>query len=368
MHFTCSVNKLIEALQTVVKALPARTTNPVLDGILIETSEDSLVLTCSDERMTIVTRIEAYIRKHGRGVVPGKLFNDIVRRLPDGDVDVEMSNSFIFTIRSAQSRASISGQDADLFPSLPKLEDTLEICLPQDMLKNMIQRTEFAIAQEDMREVLTGSYLEIAGGNVTMVGLDGFRMAMTVDRCAELSAKASAIIPGRCVGDIAKLLSVSPEAFLKLSLDGRKLKLEIDDTDVYVILIGGQYVNYRQILPATFATRIRVPMENMRRCVDRASLVARDGNNWLLLKIEDGVLTMEARSQIGEVHEELEIEQQGANLNIAFNVKYLMDVVRYMECDTMEMNMNTPLTPCIINPAGNSDYTHLVLPLRTGNT
>lgn len=369
MHFNCSAEKLIEGLQTVVKALPSRTTNPILEGILIETADDSLVLTCSDERLTIVTRIEAYILQHGRGVVPGKLFNEIARRLPDGDVDVEMNDNFVFTIRSAQSRANISGQDGDLYPSLPRMEESFELQLPQDMLKGMIQRTEFAIAQEDMREVLTGCYLEIAGGNATMVALDGYRMAMSRGQCAELTAKASAIIPGRAVGDIGKLLSNDPEAFLTLSMDGNKLKIELDDTDIYVILIGGEYVNFRQILPTSFATTIQVPLDAMRRCVDRAALIAREGNNNLLiLKVQDEMLSIDAHSQIGDVHEELPIEQQGGNITIAFNVKYLTDVVRYVESEKIQMCMNSPVAPCVITPVGNDEYVHLILPVRTGNT
>ena len=367
MHFTCSASRLIEGLQTVVKALPSRTTNPILEGILVETAEDSLVLTCSDERLTIVTRIEAEIARHGRGVVPGRLFSEIVRRLPEGNVDVDMNERFVFTVRSAQFRTNISGQDADLFPALPKMEAPQDILLPQDMLKSMIQRTEFSIAQEDMREVLTGCYLEIGGGNVTMVGLDGFRMALCRGQCAEVTARASAIIPGRAISDIGKLLSADDDAFLTLSLDGNKLRLEMENTTVYVILIGGEYVNYRQIMPSSFKTTVRVPLAELRSCVDRASLIAREGNNWLIMKIQDGVMAIEAHSQIGDVHEELPITQEGENINIAFNVKYIMDVVRFVESDEIEMCMNTPVTPCVITPVGSGEYLHLILPLRMGN-
>ena len=159
MQFTCSTSKLIEALQIATKALANRTTNQILEGVLIETDMEELTLTCSDERITIITRIPADISEPGRGVVPGKLFSEIVRRLPDETVDIRMDNRFVFTIRSASSRTNISGQDADLFPRLPKMDDEREISLPQDMLRDMIQKTEFAIAQDDMREVLTGCLL-----------------------------------------------------------------------------------------------------------------------------------------------------------------------------------------------------------------
>lgn len=366
MQFTCSASKLIEGLQIATKALAARTPNPILEGVLVETDEDTLILTCSDERITIVTRIEATIATHGRGVVPGKLFNEIVRRLPEGDVTITMNDRFSFNIRSAASRTNIAGQDADLFPALPQMDNEREISLPQDMLRDMIQKTEFAIAAEDMREVLTGCLLEITGGDVNMVALDGFRLAMRRAKCSDVLEKFSAIIPGRAVSDIGKLLSGEEDAFAQLSFGGNKLHIRLEKTEIFVILVEGEYVNYRQILPKSFATRVVVDLEPFRRCIDRASLIAREGNNNLLmLRIADGELVIEAHSQIGDVHEELEIEQQGANLNIAFNVKYLIDVVRYIDAEQIEINLNNAISPCIITPVNDPDYVHLVLPVRT---
>ena len=367
MQFTCSTQKLIEALQIATKALANRTTNQILEGVLIETDLDQLTLTCSDERITIVTRIPAEISEAGRGVVPGKLFNEIVRRLPDATVDVRMDNRFVFTIRSASSRMNISGQDADLFPRLPKMDDEREISLPQDMLRDMIQKTEFAIAQDDMREVLTGCLLEIGGGDVTMVALDGYRLALRRARCSDVLEKFSAIIPGRAVGDIDKLLSEDEEAFAQLSFGGNKLHIRLEDTEIFVILVEGEYVQYRQILPKSFATRAELELEPFRRCIDRAALIAREGsNNLILLDMAGGVMTIEAHSQVGDVHEELEIGQEGADLRIAFNVKYLTDVVRYIDAERIEMNFNNAVSPCIVTPVGDGDYVHLILPVRTG--
>ena len=369
MQFTCPVSKLIEGLQIATKALAARTANPILEGVLVETDEDTVILTCSDERITIVTRIDAQVTQHGRGVVPGKLFNEIIRRLPDGDVTVNMNDRFSFNIRSGATRLNIAGQDADLFPRLPQMDNEREISLPQDMLRDMIQKTEFAIAAEDMREVLTGCYLEIAGGDVTMVALDGYRLALKRAKCSDVLEKLSAIIPGRAVGDIGKLLSEDENAFAQLSFGGNKLNIRLEKTEIFVILVEGEYVNYRQVIPKQFGTRVTLELEPFRRCVDRAALIAREGNNnRLLLRISDGEMVIEAHSQIGDVHEELEIQQEGGDLNIAFNVKYLIDVVRYIDAEKIEMNLNSPITPCVITPVNDPDYVHLVLPVRTSDT
>ncbi|MBE5773130.1 MAG: DNA polymerase III subunit beta [Clostridiales bacterium] len=369
MRFTCSASALIEGLQIVTKALASRTPNQILEGVLIETDLNEIVLTCSDERITIVTRFEANVTEPGRGVVPGKLFNEIVRRLSDGDIEISMSDRFIFTIRGSGSRTNISGQDADLYPALPKMDGEKEISLPQDMLKDMIQKTEFAIAVEDMREVLTGSLLEIVGGDVTMVALDGFRLALRRAKCSDVLEKFSAIIPGRAVSDIGKLLSGDEEAFAHLSFGGNKLHIKLEKTEIFVILVAGEYVQYRQILPPRFATRVVVDLEPFRKGIDRAALIAREGNNNLLiLKIAGGEMAIEAHSQIGDVYEKLDIQQEGADLNIAFNVKYLTDVVRFIDAEQIEINLNNAISPCIITPLGDPDYVHLVLPVRTGAT
>ena len=369
MRFTCSTQQLIDKLQIVTKAISTRTTNPVLEGILIETEKDDIVLTCSDERITIVTRMPAEIREEGRGIVPGKMFSEIVRRLPEETVTIAMNERMVFNIRSGSSKSNLSGQDADLFPMLPQLDDVNEIALPQDMLRDMIQKTEFAIASEDVREVLTGSYLEIGNGNVSMVALDGYRMALKKAMCGDVDKQLKAIIPGRAIGDIGKLLSDDENAFAVLSFGGNKLHIRLEDTEIFIILINGEYIDYRRILPTQFATSIVVDLEPLRRCVDRAALFARDGNNNLLvLRIQSGTLVIEAHSQIGDVHEELFADQSGNDLNIAFNVRYMTDVVRYIDAEKVELKLNSSIAPCVITPLGDPDYLHLVLPVRTAAT
>lgn len=366
MRFTISTGKLAAALATVTRALSSRTTNPILDGILIEAGPKDVRLTCSDERITIITRVEAMIDEPGRGVVPGKLFTEMVRRMPEGDMKISMNETFQFRVSCLSSRMNLAGQDADLFPLPGVVDDDLEITLPQSMLKDMIAKTEFAIAQDDMREVLTGCFLEVRGGDAIMVALDGFRLAMVKNGCADVTSSMSAIIPGRAVGDIGRLLKDGQEDFCTLSFQQNRLHINLMGTDIYVVLVEGEYIDYRRILPNMFATRVVAELEPMRRCVDRAALIAREGsNNLVKFRIEDGRLSIESNSEIGDVHEELEVEQEGADITISFNVKYMLDVVRTIESEKIELNFNTSVTPCVINPVDNRDYLHLVLPVRT---
>ena len=366
MQFKCMTSALIEGLQTATKALSARTTNPILEGVLIEAFGEELQLICSDERLTIATRIPAQIIEPGRGVVPGKLFNEFIRRLQGSEVAVTMNRAHQFNLKCLGSVSNIAGQEADLFPRLPQVNDEHEILLPQGMLRDMIQKTEFAIAVEDMREVLTGSYLEIENGEASMVGLDGYRLALRRAKCADLEAKVSAIIPGRALGDIGKLLGDGDEAFAGLSFDGNRLHIRLDKTDIYVLLVEGEYIQYRRIIPSQFTTHVVLELETFRKCLDRASLMAREGsNNLILLRIDEGRMFIESQSQMGDVHEEMDVEQTGAGLNIAFNVKYLTDVVRSIDDEYAEFCFNNGVSPCVITPKGDMNYLHLVLPVRT---
>jgi DNA polymerase-3 subunit beta len=366
MRFQTTVSQLAEGLAMVTRALSARTTNPILDGILIEAGESFVQLTCSDERITIITRVKADVEETGRGVVPGKLFTEMIRRMTEGSVKVAMSETFQFRITCMSSRMNLAGQDADLYPLPGIVDGELEITLPQSMLKDMIAKTEFAIAQEDMREVLTGAYLEVRGGDATMVALDGFRLAMIKNACSEVTGVLSAIIPGRAIGDIGRLLKDGAEDFCTLSFERNRLHINLMGTDIYVVLVDGEYIDYRKILPTQFATRVIADVEPMRRSVDRAALIAREGNNNLVkFRCEGGVLSIESNSEIGDVHEEMPVEQDGADIKITFNVKYILDVVRTIESDRIEMNFNTTITPCVMTPVDNRDYLHLVLPVRT---
>lgn len=366
MRFATTVSELTEGLAMVTRALSTRTTNPILDGILMEAGEDYVQLTCSDERITIITRVKANVAEPGRGVVPGKLFTEMIRRMPTGSVKIVMNEHFQFKITCMSSRMNLAGQDADLYPLPGIVDGELEITLPQSMLKDMIAKTEFAIAQEDMREVLTGCLLEVRGGDAIMVSLDGFRLAMIKNACSEITGSMSAIIPGRAVGDIGRLLKDGEEDFCTLSFERNRLHMNLSGTDIYVVLVEGEYIDYRKILPTQFNTRVVADVEPMRRAVDRAALIAREGNNNLVMfHIEDGTLVIESNSEIGDVHEEIPVEQDGADIKISFNVKYMLDVMRTIESERVEMNFNTSITPCVITPDDNRDYLHLVLPVRT---
>lgn len=365
MKFYCSSKLLTEALSTVTRALPQKSTNPVYENILIQTAEDSIYLTCSDERFTIRTLIEARIDEHGSMLVPGRLFNDVARFLPEGEVEVLTNASYQTRISLGGSRTNISGIDPTLFPRLPELSDGTDLILSQGMLRSMIEKTEFAVDLQNMREILTGEYIETDGNTVSIVALDGFRMAVMNKELASSVEKMKAIIPGKVISDLAKLLKDSEEEKAQLTFTGDKLAIVLGDTQLYTSLIGGEYVNYRQIVPKNFTTRVVVDTDEMKKCIDRAALIARVGsNNLVRFEISEDTLVMESHSDIADTRQELPITLYGSPLKVNFNVKYISDVLKNMESEKMEISLNTAVTPCVMRQDGDSGYYHLILPVR----
>lgn len=366
MKFSCGATVLAEGLKRVAGALPSRTINPVLEGVKVECSDNAVKLTCSDELTTIVTEFAAKVDEAGAGIVPGKLFGEVVRGLGDTEVSVAMNERFAFAVRGAGSRTNLSGQDAALYPELPRIEDEHAVRLPQWTLKQMIKKTAFSVATEDMREVLTGALLRFESGTATMVGLDGFRMAMCKVNTSCDVDDCSAIIPGKALNDLSKLLTDADGAFVEIRIGGGKLAASVDGTEFYATLINGEYINYTAIIPKTAQTKVRVETGALRRAVDRAGLIARQGNNNLVvIRIDDDGMTLEASSPIGDMRESVQAEVYGDSIKIAFNVKYMFDVLRNADCDEIELRMNGAISPCTVTPVGSDDVLYLVLPVRT---
>lgn len=365
MRFSCAASELQNALSVVTKALASKSTLPVLEGVLLRAVDGQLELTCSDSSITIVTELPAMVEEPGRVVLPGRLFTEVVRKMPAGEIHANMSASGVVTLKCLGSRTSITGMDAAQFPKLPEVNSDSAISMPQPLLKDMIQRTSFAIATEDTRQVLTGCLLDVSGGEARMVALDGYRLAMRTARVSDVDMKISAIVPGKSLSELGKLLGDDEDARVELCADKNMMHAKLPATDIYMRLIDGEFIDYRRILPTGWKSRIAVDCDQLRSCVDRASLMAREGkNNLIKLELSGDEMIITSNSEIGDVHEELEVEHEGDDLLIAFNVKYVIDAVRAIDDEQVSMRFNSGVSPCVIAPLEGDGYLYLVLPVR----
>lgn len=366
MRFTLNTGELAGALSTATHALSPRTTMPILEGVLLDASDEGLRITCSDGAMTISSIVPATVEEEGRIVMPGRLFVDVVRKLPNAELHFSASQNMIATIKCAGSRTTIAGKSADLFPALPEISGESSIALPQPLLRDMIQQTSFAVSSDESRKILTGCLLEIADGEARMVALDGFRLAVRIAPVNPELPRMSAVIPSKLLQELSKIVNGGEDDMVTMTFASSQLLAEVGATKVYATLLEGEYIKYRQIIPTTWKTAVKVlDREQLVLCVERASLMAKESKtNLVTLTISDSLMTITSNSEMGDVYEEIQVETEGDPLKIAFNVKYVSDVIRAIEDEEFVMHFNTGVTPCVIVPAEGTAYTYMVLPVR----
>jgi DNA polymerase-3 subunit beta len=364
-------------LSTAVKAISARPSIAVLEGLLLETDDNGIRITGSDELITIETTIDATVLEEGRLLLPGRLLSDIIRKLPDADVDIradESDPSRKTSIRCVGSRTMLSGLDPSDYPKQPETEEKSGFTCPQTGLKTLIQRTLFSGSSDDARPILTGASLEVTNDALIMAALDGFRLAIArmpmSDKDDSICCSPTQIvIPGKALGEMVHILSNDGES-AEISINDRYARIRCGRTQLTSRLLEGEFMRYRQILPTDWQTRVIAPVPALGEALDRASLIARVGkNNMVRLNIDNDHLTMSSNADQNQSEVEVDgIRMEGKPLEIAFNEKYLIDILKVVDDDEIELRFQTNVSPCTIRPIEGEDYLYLVLPVRVYQT
>ena len=369
MKFECLTQDLIIGLINTTRALSARPSMQILEGVLLQTEENELLLTCTDGSLTIRSRVKATIEQDGAVILPGKLLTEIVRKLPEGLASFQMNDKMVVTVRCAQSRSTIIGMIADDFPSIKDLFSTHGLHLPQKRLREMINKVTFAIATvQESRQALTGCLLEITKEELRLVGLDGFRLAIQILRdnfvLPDGIDTLSAIIPGHAMNEMSRIMT-DEKNMVTFHIDKTHLMAVIGDTILVTTLLAGEYINYRQILPTEWLTRVTVKSKELQEAIDRTSLIAREGkNNLIRMEATNDHLQLSSMSETGDAFEEMDIILEGEKIEIAFNARYISDVIKNVEDECCVLSMNTNVSPCVISPVNGDEYLYLVLPVR----
>ncbi|NLO86317.1 MAG: DNA polymerase III subunit beta [Clostridiales bacterium] len=371
MKFECSAQELLGGLINATRALSSRPAMQILEGVLIRTNEDKVELMCSDGSLSIKSCVKANISQEGEVVLPGKLLTEIVRKLPEGTAAFSMNDKLMMTIRCRQSRSTISGMNSAEFPQMKDLTNTFALHFHQKRLRDMISKVTFAIAMQESRQSLTGCLMEVTPDELRLVGLDGFRLALQRMHdnfiLPDGKDKISAIIPGRVMGEIASIMDDHQE-MITFHLDNTHMMVTSGETTLVTSLLAGEYINYRQILPTAWLTRVTVKRKELQESVERASLMAREGkNNLIRMKATQGNLKITSMSELGDVLEDLDANLEGEDIEIAFNARYISDVVKNVDEECCTLCMNTNVSPCVISPLEGDNYLYLVLPVRVFN-
>lgn len=370
MKFKCNQTVLTKALNIVSKAVTSRTTIPILRGILLEVSEDGkMKMSASDLDITIEETIQVEECEKGAVVVQSKLFGDIIRKLPNAMVSVEVEDEHVI-IKCMNSEFSIIGLSADEFPNIKNIEENQDfIVFDKSILKEMIRKTSFAASVDESKGVITGILIELLHDEINMVAIDGYRMAITREAMMNTNEK-KVIISAKIMNEISKILSDAEdeEEQVKLLLNDKKAIFVIGNVKVILRLLDGEFIRYKDVLPKDNKIKVRVNRSVLMESIERASLLSKEGkNNLIKLSIKDTIVTITSKSEEGAVREEVIVTKDGDDLEIGFNAKYVLDVLKSIDDEEIYMMFNTSITPCLVEPTEGNRFEYLILPVRITN-
>lgn len=366
MKFLTNKNSLMEAISNVQKAITGKSTLPILQGIYINAHKNTLTLIGSDIDVCIETKIDANIIEEGSIVVDSKIFGEIIRKLPNSELQITTLDDGAIEIICEKSCVNLIHMDANDYPLLPDINEDTIFSIEQKILKNMIKGTIFAVAPDETRPILTGVLFEIKDYKLNLIALDGFRVAFRSEPI-NCSDNKEAVIPGKTLNEVSKILEDSDNE-VKITFTNNHILFNIGNTKVISRLLDGEFIKYASIIPQEYKLKVNVNKNDILSCIERASLVAKNGNtNLVKLDISEDSIVITSNSQLGKSREEVSIVLQGEALKIAFNSKYLIDAFKNIEEENVVMELSSSVSPCVIKNKENDNCTYLVVPVRVLN-
>lgn len=365
MKFSCSQMELNAALQIVSKVVSNKTTLPALTGILFDATKNELRLVGNDLNIMIETTIEANIQKKGAAVIPSGFITELVRKLPPSEIHFTLDEKGDVSIECAQLSYKILSYNSNDYPERVFDGAKTRFHVPKDELARMIRQTKYAISKEESRPTLTGALFELEGNMFTMVAIDGFRMAISkLPLQTDLHTKF--IVPEKALNDVLRLIGgLDQEEDVAIEFTEQQVKFLFGKTNLYSTLIAGEFTNYRKILPSESKIYFRLPLASLVDSIDRSILVVRENKNQAIrLEITDEQLEITSNSEVGNSKEVIPIRLEGDNLTIGFNPKYLMDSLKAIDAEEIELKFTNNIGPCTITSTEHDRYLYLLLPTR----
>ncbi len=365
MHVICQKDELLTGVNTVLKAVSTRTTLPILQCILLDVYEDEFKLIGNDLELGIESNLKATIIKPGSIAIDARIFSEIVKKLPNSEVHIKVDEHQLMNITCEKSEFNIPGQSSNEFIQLPQITKKNPLVIKQSILKEMIHQTIFSIAIEEIRPILTGELFEIKNNNLNIVSVDGYRVSIRQKELAKQFEDITVIIPGKTLAEIQKILDSDEENEVAIYFTDKHVLFEMNSSIIVSRLLEGDFPKYDQIFSTDYETLIKVDRKSILSSIERAALIARESKKSpVKFQIENSLLTISSNTDLGKVHEEIDIKKEGNELEIAFNPKYLIDALRVIEDNEIQLIFTSSLNPCIIKDPIKESYKYLILPIR----
>lgn len=366
MKLTFQKDDLLNGINIVLKAVSSKTTMPILECILIDASDNQIKLTANDMELGIETKIEGAILSRGKIALEAKLLSEIIRKLSGGDseITIESDDKFNTTITCDNSVFHIQGKNGDEFSYLPFIERDHSIRLSQFTLKEVIRQTIFSISANDSNKMMTGELFQVTDNELKVVSLDGHRMSIRKIELKEHYEDIKVIVPGKTLSEISKILNGDNEKEVQISFSKNHILFEFDQTIVVSRLIEGEYFRIDQMLSSDYETKVTVNKKEFLDCIDRASILIRENDKKpIIINITDHFMELKMNSSFGSMNADVMIHKNGKDIMIGFNPKFLMDALRIIDDEDIDLYMMNPKSPCFIKDT-NESYIYLILPVN----
>ncbi|MDQ6795591.1 MAG: DNA polymerase III subunit beta [Chloroflexota bacterium] len=370
MKLSVMQENLARGLSVVSRAVSTRSTLPVLANVLLKTEDAGLKLTATNLEIGITYWVPGKIESDGATTVPAKLLTDYVNALQGGErVDLELTAGETLHLRAGRSESHLKGIDADEFPAIQTAGERPTTRIAQNVLRQALEETAFAAASDEARPILTGVLARFEGSTLTLAAADNYRIAVKTIPILDPVAETSVVIPARALNELARILAdVDEPVDIVLAQARNQILFHLEGVDLVSRLIDGQFPNYQQVLPQSHTTRAVLDREELLRAVRPAALIAHESANIVKLQIEangNAGITVSANAEVGDHVGQVEAAVEGDGTTIAFNARYLADVLTNVDAEQFALELNGPLSPGVFRPIGDDQYVHVVMPVRT---
>ena len=364
MKIICTKSNLVKGVSIVSKAVPSKTTMPILECILIDASPDVVKLTANDMELGIETSIDGEIIDRGIIAINARIFSEIVRKLPDSEVVIETLGESQAIITCEKAKFNIAAQSGEDFAYLPAVEKDDFITVSEYTLKEVIRQTIFSIADSDTNKMMTGELFEIDDNILKVVSLDGHRISIRKIELKDSYSPKKVIVPGKTLQEISKIVGGEAESDVDISFTRNHIVFEFDRTVVVSRLIEGEYFKIDQMLSSDYETKVRINKRELLDCIDRATLLIKEGDKKpIIIDIRDESMELKIKSQAGSMDEVILCTKEGRDLLIGFNPKFLIDALRVIDDEEVDLYFMNAKAPCFIKDETQS-YIYLILPVN----
>ncbi|HHV09203.1 MAG TPA: DNA polymerase III subunit beta [Clostridiales bacterium] len=364
MKIQCQKADLLNGVNIVLKAVPVKSTMPILECLIIEASDLGIKLTANDMELGIETFVKGTIIEKGTVALNAKIFSEIVRRLPENEVSILTDDSYMTEINCEKAKFSISGRSGEEFPSLPKVEKENPIVLSQFTLKEIIRQTVFSISDNESNKIMTGELFEIKNNELRVISLDGHRISIRKVFMKDSYEDRKVIVPGKTLNEISKILSGEVSSLVNIFFTDKHALFEFDDTVVLTRLIEGEYYRIDQMLSSDYETKVTINKKELQNCIERASLLIRETDKKpIIIDIKNNNFELKINTAIGSMNEEIDITLEGKDIVIGFNPKFLLDALRVIDDENVDIYLINAKAPCFIRDKDQS-YIYLILPVN----